>query len=176
MDLNADSSAFTNDMKAILGYEGLYSVTRDGRVWSHAKKAFKVLQKSHKGYLRVALYSGKGKCKVHSVHRLVYEAFISAIPDDLFINHADGNKENNALSNLEVVTRSQNELHAYRELKRPTPKGSKNGHAKLDEDKVKQIRQLLSNGTHQRDIAKLMGVTQPRISEVKNGRTWKHVA
>ena len=63
MDLNADSSAFTNDMKAILGYEGLYSVTRDGRVWSHAKKAFKVLQKSHKGYLRVALYSGKGKSR-----------------------------------------------------------------------------------------------------------------
>jgi hypothetical protein len=66
------------------------------------------------GYLSVALRAN-GKTKHISLHRLLCNAFKS---DELFngwvVNHVDGNKLNNSLDNLEVVTQKQNIEHSYR--------------------------------------------------------------
>ena len=48
------------------------------------------------------------------VHRLVYESFIGNIPSDKEINHIDGNKINNALNNLELVSGDENILHSWK--------------------------------------------------------------
>ena len=58
------------------------------------------------GYLRVQICN-----KDHYIHRLVAEAFIGNI-EGLEINHIDGDKKNNNLYNLEIVTRFQNHDHA----------------------------------------------------------------
>lgn len=47
------------------------------------------------------------------VHRLVWETFNGGIPEGLIINHLDGNKKNNDLSNLELMTHSENIRHAF---------------------------------------------------------------
>ena len=70
------------------------------------------------GYLVVWLCDG-GKKKAVTVHRLVAVAFVDGEGND--VNHIDGNKCNNKASNLEWVTRSENLIHAYRQLKRVKP-------------------------------------------------------
>jgi len=55
------------------------------------------------------------------IHRLVIEAFDGPISIDKEINHIDGNKQNNMLSNLECISRSENMKHAYKNnLKQPS--------------------------------------------------------
>lgn len=59
------------------------------------------------------------------VHRLVAKAFLpTPRPDQTDINHKDGNRRNNCVSNLEWCTKSKNELHSYHVLgKQPWNKG-----------------------------------------------------
>src|SRR5215469_72673 len=65
------------------------------------------------GYQIVVLRKNR-KGKTCYVHQLVWEAFNGEIPDGLETNHKDGNKANPELSNLELVTHSENGLHSVR--------------------------------------------------------------
>jgi hypothetical protein len=90
-----------------------YSVSNKGRVWSSKSNRILNPSKGLGGYEFVKL-SQNSKPKQYDVHRLVALAFIKN--DDPFrveVNHIDGNKTNNELSNLEWVTRSENVKHAY---------------------------------------------------------------
>lgn len=64
------------------------------------------------GYRLVRMFR-HGIYKTFSVHRLVAECFIGPCQPDRVVNHIDGNKANNAASNLEYVTVSENARHAY---------------------------------------------------------------
>ncbi|UGO47908.1 HNH endonuclease [Bacillus phage vB_BanS_Skywalker] len=100
-------------MKQIKGYEGKYSVSKDGNVYSEKSKKFLKQQINHRGYSCVNLYDKYGKMKTHTVHRLVALAFISNPENKPEINHRDGNKQNNDSDNLEWSTRSENMIHAH---------------------------------------------------------------
>lgn len=111
------------EWKSIKGYETLYEVSNYGNVksLSRVKKNHSKLQiihgktlkpeKTRLGYLRVGL-SRDGKEKKFLIHRLVADAFIGK-NNGLEINHKDGNKANNHVSNLEWVTRRENIKHAF---------------------------------------------------------------
>ena len=85
-----------------------YSVSTFGRVYSNRYHRFLPGNKDGGGYLTVRIHK-----KNYGIHRLVANAYLGF---DLFsgmeINHIDGNKENNVLSNIEIVTRKQNMRHA----------------------------------------------------------------
>lgn len=106
--------------KLIDGYEH-YLVSTWGKVY-RIDKAFQVetdyqhmtrklselaTEETSKGYLRVPLFKD-GKRKWHKVHRLVANAFIPNPYDKPQINHIDGNKQNNSITNLEWVTDKEN--------------------------------------------------------------------
>lgn len=111
--------------KDIQGYEGFYRVSNTGNVKSverfikhplyGERIAYSRILKSAKnnrGYLCVSLWKdGKGISK--TIHRLVLNAFIPNINNEPEINHIDGNKENNILTNLEWSSISNNRKHAY---------------------------------------------------------------
>lgn len=65
-----------------------------------------------KGYLRCCLQIGDGQIKCFK-HRLLAETWVDNPEKKQFVNHKDGNKLNNDLSNLEWVTASENTIHAY---------------------------------------------------------------
>lgn len=87
-----------------------FSVSDDGRIRSHKRKKTIELKAgvNSRGYPCVAI-NGISKC----VHRLVAETYIPNPENHREINHIDGNKMNNHVSNLEWCSRSQNIRHAY---------------------------------------------------------------
>ena len=93
-----------------------YSVSDEGMVRND--ETGKILKPDicNGGYLRVTLCKD-GKTTRKMLHRLVAEMFIPNKDNKTQVNHIDGNKQNNALFNLEWVTRSENEQHKYRVLK-----------------------------------------------------------
>lgn len=88
-----------------------YGVSRDGTIINDRKK-IKVPQPTDNGYLKVDLYDS-GKKSSKRIHRLVAEAYIPNPYNKPDVNHKDGNKHNNSVSNLEWVTKSENMIHAY---------------------------------------------------------------
>lgn len=68
-------------------------------------------EETKKGYLRVDLYDENGKRKHFKFHRLVAQAFIENPDGKPQVNHKDGNKQNNSVTNLEWVTDAENKDH-----------------------------------------------------------------
>ena len=108
--------------KDIKNYEGLYQVSNLGQI-RRIKFINNITEKDkitiisqgfqNSGYLKVCLYKND-KMKNKLVHRLVAETFIPN-PNNLpFVNHKDGNKQNNKVDNLEWCTQSENMKHAYK--------------------------------------------------------------
>ena len=95
-----------------------YWITSDGRVLSnnrHArykKRRWKTQRLQNSGYPVVDIVIN-GKQKTRTVHRLVAEAFIPNPEKLQQVNHIDGNKQNNKVSNLEWCTASRNIQHSY---------------------------------------------------------------
>lgn len=115
--------------KPIPKYEGFYEASSKGRIrsvdhlrctpWNTIGKwRGRVLRtwSDPRRYCHVTLCR-KGIVKRHAVHQLVLAAFLGTHPKNRWCNHRDGNPANNALSNLEYVTISENCIHAYRVLK-----------------------------------------------------------
>ena len=98
----------------VKGYEGIYSITSDGEVFSYTKgtKYKRKLVPDKNGYLTVNFnVFGVVSCK--KVHRLVAEHFIPNPENKGQVNHKNGIKSDNTLANLEWVTNSENIAHMW---------------------------------------------------------------
>lgn len=93
-----------------------YLVSADGNVYSTITKKKLKFSTIWNGYKIVKLYVEPKSPKSFLVHRLVAAAFIGDIPKGMQINHIDGNKINNNLDNLEIVTQSENMIHSIKVL------------------------------------------------------------
>ena len=99
-------------MKAIPDFPN-YSITEDGNVWSHNYNRWIKGHKNWAGYIRITL-SKNGKAKSYSAHRLVALTYIENKDNKQYINHINGVKHDNRVSNLEWSTPSENTKHAWR--------------------------------------------------------------
>lgn len=103
--------------KDIKGYEGLYQVSNFGKIKSiprhGTRKNMHIISQNYNrcGYKIVNLYkNAKGKTK--TVHRIVAETFMKNTLNKEDINHIDGNKDNNNVTNLEWTSHKENMKHA----------------------------------------------------------------
>lgn len=103
------------EIKVIPSLTG-YGASRDGTIWScrNRKNWRPMTPSSDKDGYKLLIIRTKEKCFSRKIHRLIVEAFIGEIPEGLCVNHKDGNKANNNLDNLEVVTHLENMRHAYK--------------------------------------------------------------
>lgn len=105
--------------KDVVGYEGVYLVNNIGEVKRVSKNKLLTpyIGVKSKGYVYVKLCMNGVRCK-KALHRIVAEAFIPNPLNKPEVNHKDGNKSNNCVSNLEWSNRSENEQHSYNVLKK----------------------------------------------------------
>lgn len=86
-----------------------YEVLEDGRIWSYSHNKFLKPSTNNVGYQRVALSDNEGKIKWYLLHRVIYEAVTGKpIPEGYDINHIDERKDNNAKSNLNLMSHKEN--------------------------------------------------------------------
>lgn len=141
--------------KDIEGYEGLYQISNYGRIKSlekyiksgiknskKVKRKEKILkiQENRYGYNYVNL-SKNSEHKYKTIHRLVAQAFIPNPQNKPQVNHIDGDKTNNCISNLEWCTSSENEIHAYKFLNKHKNNGNKGKFGK-ENAKAKVVLQI----------------------------------
>lgn len=110
-------STGTARWRPIVGFENLYEISDLGSVRRLAGtpqcRDTRLLKTRIRGpgYFMVQLYKDN-RHHLRYVHRLIAESFIGP-PNGLSVNHRDGNKLNNALSNLEYTTLAENTRHGF---------------------------------------------------------------
>lgn len=111
---NGKSAAKQIEMKPIVGWEGLYEITEDGKVYSLKRNIFLKPRLSMDGYNRVCLCNDKFR-REYRVARLVAETFLEKPIDKTQVNHKDYNRQNDTMDNLEWVTDYENTYYSFKE-------------------------------------------------------------
>ena len=148
--------------KNIIGFENLYKISSEGKVKSlgngkstnplHKESKLIKTNVSTRGYEKIKLFKD-GKRYYFNLHRLVADNFLFNKDGKREVNHKDGNKLNNAVSNLEWVSASENQKHAYEMGLQVARKGSENAQSK-------QIKQLTLDGQLVRIFGSIQEVTR----------------
>lgn len=91
-------------------------------------------------------------------------------------DHVDGDKSNNAASNLEWCSQRDNNIHGIRSgLIAPTP-GESNGNSKLTEDAVRYIRRSVKAGMKLAHVGNVFGIHSSYVRSIVNRTAWRHIA
>ncbi|QIW91573.1 HNH homing endonuclease [Acinetobacter phage vB_AbaM_D22] len=133
--------------------------------------SIRTLYDNGKGYKFVRIHKrGTKEAKQFYVHRLVAEMFIGCV-DGLQVNHIDGDKSNNCVSNLEIVTPKENIKHSHETgLSKPR---RKYGSTEFRSDKVfTQAYLFVKIGVGNiTQIAESLNMSRTTLSSVMNKRT-----
>lgn len=141
---------------------GVYiNITYPGRILALCSNQY--------GYLMANLLQN-----TKQVHRLVAEAFIPNPENKPCVNHINGIKTDNRVENLEWVTYSENQKHAY-SIGIHSAIGEKNGRAKLNEEIILKIKEHRKAGRTQQYIADMFNISRPHVSSILSGKFWSHV-
>ena len=149
-----------------------YYITDDGKVWSERTQKFLSFQYDKNGYVKVQMRSTDNKSHRYSVHRLVLENFKPVENmENLQVNHIDGDKKNNNLTNLEWTTSEKNIRHAIDNNLRATI----NGASKLTPEQVIEIYRRATNGERNIDLGKEFNIHPDQVGRIKNKKAWKEI-
>ena len=161
----------------IHGYESHYGINKNGNIISYArqrhKKSKPLSTDNFKNGYRFVLLLKDGEYKNHYVHRLLAMMFLEDWNESLQVNHKDGDKLNNELNNLEMVSIIQNNKHALK-IGLINNRGERCGTSKLTQKDADFIREVYSSGfCFQKELAKHFNVGVLAINRIINNHSFK---
>ena len=167
--------------KPIKGFEGFYEISNFGKVKRICTKIGKPCNKllgespDKSGYIHYSICKN-GKVVTKTAASLVMENFVAPRPKNVQVNHKNGNKRDNRPENLEYISRTENIRHARDVLK------VKHGHpgedhifAKLNDKKVREIRNTKNYFGLNSFFAKKFGISNSLVSLIKLNKSWTHI-
>lgn len=159
--------------KWIKDYEGLYKISNYGKVKSYCKnKSGELIKLNNKNgwYLSFRAKNIHGRFITLRIHVEVAKAFIGEIPKGYHVHHKDGNKQNNCVSNLEIIHPSKHHIETIKRNKHVLD-GMNNYNKYI---KPKHIRQYTEDGIFLAEYAngeiasRMTGICQRNILQVAN--------
>jgi len=158
-----------NELKLLeLVQSGVFEIDDEGHIWRTNWGPRHRAENDMGSYLQIrAMIDGVRYYAM--AHRLVWVWLVGPIPSGMEINHRNGKKQDNRLSNLEVVSASENVKHAYR-IGLKDESGEHNPAAKLTDAEIEQIRTLYATGhVRQGELATQFSVAFQTISKIVRG-------
>ena len=190
---------------------GIYRVTSEGRVFTQTKRKiplvttgmeftgnFKFILEperemsytlNNRGYLTVVI-----RRKTHMLHRLIAQAFLPNLENKAMVNHLDGNKQNNHVSNLEWCTVQENNQHAretglHKQAKGYTPNyqsadtkqkslANLKDKSKLSPEDVRYVRKVFvprSKDFSATALAKQFGTSVAAMCKIVSGKSYRDI-
>jgi len=153
-----------------------YLISDEGNIKNAKTGKIRKLSKVGTGYTGCTLSLGSRKNKkVIRVHKAVAETFISNPDNKPEVNHIDGNKDNNVVSNLEWVTSKENTAHAIKNKLRNEAYGERAGASKLTQEQVSWIRSVYIPRDKiygSRAIGRKLGIDHTTILSAIKRETW----
>lgn len=163
----AKTKPLVEDWRDVVGFPG-YVVNGIGEIISFKRyKNGKKIEpyKDKDGYLCVSLRS-ENASKGQKVHQVVAKAFLENPNKHKIVNHKNGHKFDNSISNLEWVSNIENQQHAW-------DTGLKV--SKLNTEQVSMIKKLIEIGKNDLELSILYNVDRSTINNIRNGITWKRI-
>jgi hypothetical protein len=148
-------------------------LSEDGKAFRDDKEC--TYQKTNKGYLVIRPMIN-GKRIYISLHRAIAETYIENVENKTQVNHMNGNKLDNSVSNLNWMTNKENREHALQNGLHVTGESTYN--SILTNEDVLWIRQNYIPKHSQYGgipLSKKYGTTPSRISKIVNYKQWKHI-
>lgn len=180
-----DELAYTNEeWRPVVGWEGFYEVSNYGRfrsldrVSSNGRRhtGRMIGTRPVNGYLHACLCR-PGQQSQYLAHRLVAAAFIGQCPPGHTVNHRDGDKQNNHISNLEYMTPSQQMRHARAVCGYVSVRGKQHPSTTLSDGKVMLLREMYRSGVYtQQDLDAIFGISQTAVGRILDRTNWKHIS
>ena len=141
-------------------YKKDYEITKQGEVYSlkHNKRKLLKGRLGTNSYYSVAL-NYQGKAKQYLTHRLVYEEYKGGIKKGMVVDHIDGDRLNNNINNLQLISQSENIL-----------KGRKK--KRLESSVIDTIRELKPSMEKRKELCEKHGVSMQTICNIVNNRVY----
>ena len=141
-------------------YKG-YTVHSNGNIESKWKSRGFVKYYCKEGHYPQFNFSVEGKQKMGYVHRFVWEAFNGPIPKGMTIDHINGDKTDNRLSNLQLLTPSQNNSKDKQRL------------SKKQIDDIRYLKAYTNYSTYK--IAEEVGTSQSSVMRILSNKRFAYV-
>lgn len=153
-----------------------YLISDSGEIKNAKTNHIRNQTMSKSGYMRCVVSLGSRKNKICIlIHRAVAETFIENPENKPEVNHIDGNKRKNCVSNLEWVTGSENTIHAYKHGLSKASKCESNGLAKLTKEDVDWARSVYIPRDRQyglRSLSRSLGISHVTLRSAIMYKTW----
>jgi hypothetical protein len=149
-----------------------YTFTEDGTILSPKGKEL-TYHYCKKGYARVNLKDARGKKRTYLVHRLIALTHIPNPEGKPQVNHCNGDKKDNKVTNLEWVTNQENTDHAMKTGL--IPRGSDRPNSKLSDSQVIELRGLKEEGWNYYQLGKKFNIAYQSAHKVATRQTYTHI-